>query len=145
MRALYLIVLLISLSSFKPHNGSCVGKWLSYESDGKQKKSVLELYKNNNKLYMKVLFFYPRKGKSENPICHACDGDKKNKPIVGMQLCTGLSWDGSVWGEGKVMDMETGKWYEVKIWLDPDNEDVAFIRGYLGVFYQTHKMYRYKD
>lgn len=63
--------------------------------------------------------------------CTACKGSKKNKPIQGMQIISGMKMGDKA---GSILDPKSGKTYKLKIWKEGGNLKV---RGYLGFFYRT--------
>lgn len=123
-------------------NNSCVGKWETMDDETGKKKSIVELYKIDGKLYGKVVHIYPREGLKPNPSCKKCTDDRKNKPIIGMQIVRGLQWNGTEWENGTVLDPENGKVYTASIWLDSDNPNKLNLRGYVGIFYRTQQWVR---
>ncbi len=129
----------------KSFSQSVVGKWITIDDETKKKKSVVELYKSDGKLYGKIVSLYPREGREENPVCKKCTDDRKNKPLVGLQIVRGLVWDGSEWEDGTIVDPENGKVYTVKIWRDEDNPDRLNVRGYIGIFFRTQQWVKYED
>jgi uncharacterized protein (DUF2147 family) len=136
---LLIIALVVSVSSFAQ---TCVGKWTTIDDETNKKKSIVELYKADGKLYGKITYLYPREGREENPKCTKCTDDRKNKPLVGLQIVRNLKWDGEEWYGGSIVDPENGKIYTVKIWLNPDNSDKLNVRGYIGPFFRTQEWIR---
>lgn len=135
MKGIVLIItVFISISAF---GQSSIGRWLTFDDDTKEKKSIVKLYRENGKMYGKVEKVIPGKGVEENPKCDKCTGNNKNKPIEGLQIVRGLKWNNSEWTGGTILDPENGKVYDVKMWLDSDNSDMLIVRGYIGVFYRT--------
>lgn len=128
------LMVLMSMSLF---GQSCVGVWDTYDDKTGKKKSKVELYKKDGKLYGKITYLYPREGRGPNPKCTKCEGNLKDKPLNGLILLGGLTWNGSEWEDGYIVDPETGKQYTLKLWIDPDNPDVLNVRGYIGFFYRT--------
>jgi len=124
---------------------SAVGKWTTIDDKTNTKKSTVEIYKYEGKLYGKVIYLYPRKGRPEHPVCDKCTDDRKGKPIVGMQIIRGLKWDGEEWEGGTICDPEIGKVYRTKIWVDPNNPNKLQVRGYLGPFFRTQTWLRVED
>jgi hypothetical protein len=64
------------------------GKWKTIDDETKQAKSIVEIYKKSDgKYYGKVsqLLIKPA-----DPNCTACKDDRKNKPILGMEIIRGL-------------------------------------------------------
>lgn len=122
---------------------TCVGKWTTIDDATGKKKSIVELYKSNDgHLFGKITYLYPREGREENPVCKKCTDDRKNKPLVGLQIVRYLSWDGSEWEGGTIVDPENGKVYSTKIWLDEENPNKLYVRGYIGPFFRTQTWLR---
>ncbi len=118
---------------------TCVGKWVTIDDKTNKKKSIVELYKADGKLYGKITYLFPREGRPENAKCEKCTDDRKNEPLVGLQIIRNLTWNGEEWSGGTIVDPENGKVYDVKIWLDPDNPNYLNVRGYIGPFFRTQK------
>ena len=121
---------------------SCAGKWITVDDETGKKKSIVEFYKKDEKLYGKITYMYPQSGQDPNAKCTKCTGDRKNQPVLGMQIVRGMKWNGSEWDEGTILDPENGKIYSAKIWLDPENKDRLNMRGYLGPIYRTQRWIR---
>lgn len=137
--SLVIVVILFSINSFAQ---TCVGKWVTVDDETGKKKSIVELYKSNGKLYGKITFLYPKEGREDNPKCKLCTDDRKDLPLLGLQVVRGLVWDGSEWEDGTIVDPKDGKIYSLKMWLDEDNPDYLNVRGYIGPFYRTQKWFR---
>jgi len=117
---------------------SAIGKWTTIDDATNKKKSTVELYKSDdNKLYGKITYLYPREGRPDNAKCDLCTDDRKGKPLMGLQIVRNLTWDGSVWKGGTIVDPENGKVYNVKIWIDKKSPDKLNVRGYVGPFFRT--------
>ena len=118
---------------------SCVGKWVTIDDESGKKKSIVDLYKIDGKLYGKITYLFPREGREDNPKCKKCTDDRKDQPLIGLQIVRGLKWNGSSWENGTIVDPEIGKLYTVKMWLEPGNANYLNVRGYVGPFYRTQK------
>ncbi|MGI4951122.1 MAG: DUF2147 domain-containing protein, partial [Janthinobacterium lividum] len=64
--------------------------------------------------------------------CVKCSDDRKNKPLIGLDIMRGLKRDGDVWDGGTILDPETGSIYKSSVRLDGDGQKLV-MRGYLGV------------
>lgn len=63
-----------------------------------------------------------------------CTGDMHNRDIVGRDIFGGFIKRDNVWEGGTILDLENGKEYEAKLWI----EDGALkVRGYIFMFYRT--------
>lgn len=102
------------------------GKWKTIDDETKQAKSIVEIYKKGDQYYGKVsqLLIKPA-----NPNCTECKDDRKNRPIVGMEIIRGLRKDGNEFTDGTITDPKTGKTYKCTIKREGDKLNV---RGYLG-------------
>lgn len=140
-----LFIISFSLLSVMSWGQTSVDKWTTIDDESGKKKSIVELYKYEGQLYGKITYLYPREGREENPKCTLCTDDRKNKPLIGLQIVRNLKWDGEVWHSGTIVDPENGKTYKVKMWVDKDTPDKLNVRGYVGPFYRTQTWERVKD
>lgn len=121
---------------------SCLGQWVTIDDNSGQKKSVVNLYKKDGKMFGEIIYLFPEKGREDNPKCEKCPGSLKNKPVLGLTIVKNMVWDGSEWDSGTIMDPENGKIYDVKIWIDETNYNKLNVRGYIGPFYRTQTWLR---
>lgn len=103
------------------------GKWKTIDDETKQAKSIVEIYKKGDQYYGKISQLLV---KPANPNCTECKDDRKNRPIVGMEIIRGLKKDGSEFTDGTITDPKTGKTYKCTIKREGDKLNV---RGYLGI------------
>lgn len=136
---IFIISIFVSLNSIAQ---SCVGKWITIDDETNKKKSIVELYKVDGKLYGKIIYLFPREGREENPKCRKCTDDRKDQPLVGLQIVRSLKWDGEEWEGGTIVDPENGKIYTVKMWLEEGNANLLNVRGYVGPIFRTQKWVR---
>lgn len=131
------MVIAMSCLSLVTFAQSAIGKWNTIDDKTGKKKSIVELYKHEGKLYGKIVHLYPREGREANPVCKECTDDRKNKPLEGLQIVRGLEWNGKEWEKGTIVDPENGKIYKCKLWIDESNPNKLQLRGYVGPFYRT--------
>ncbi|WP_313360299.1 DUF2147 domain-containing protein [Empedobacter sp.] len=108
---------------------SPIGTWKTIDDETKQAKSYVEIFEKDGKLYGKVTKILT-KGK-EDAKCTDCSGELKNKPILGMQILSGLKKDGKEWNGGKIIDPNSGKEYKAKMSLN--GNDKLDVRGFIGI------------
>jgi uncharacterized protein (DUF2147 family) len=136
---IYLVVLLVLIPCFT-YTQSITGIWKTIDDETGIDKSHVELYIKNEKLYGKIVKILDT-SEGENPLCTECSGTKKNQPILGMEIISGLKERRKDWYLDKgIFDPETGKTYDCKIWLDGKN--TLKVRGYIGILYRTQTWYR---
>ena len=139
-----LLSLLIITLSLTAYGQSCLGKWVTIDDETNKKKSIVELYKEDGKMYGKITYLFPREGREPNAKCKECKDDRKNEPLLGLQIVRDLEWDGGAWKKGTIVDPEDGKVYTLKMWIDKDNNNYLNVRGYIGPFYRTQKWVKIK-
>lgn len=135
MKAL-LTFITISLLSLMTFSQSIEGVWKTYDDETGDLESEVKIYKKNGKVYGKIIKIHKVKNGETNPVCDLCPGSRKNKPVIGMNIITGLSREGGEWyGDESILDPNNGELYDCKIWLE--NKDKLAVRGYLGWFFRT--------
>ncbi|TXF75146.1 DUF2147 domain-containing protein [Chryseobacterium sp.] len=103
------------------------GKWKTIDDETGKAKSIVEISKRSDgKYYGKVLQLLI---KPEHDTCIDCKDDRKNKPILGMEIIRGLKKDGNEFTGGTITDPKTGKTYKCTITRSGDKLNV---RGYIG-------------
>lgn len=108
--------------------------WKTIDDDTNKPKSIVKVEKKGSKYTGTVVKLFRGEGEDQNPMCTACSGAKKNKPIIGMQILWDLVQDGDEYADGTILDPANGKTYDAKVWREGKNLKV---RGYLGFFYRT--------
>lgn len=103
------------------------GKWKTIDDETGKEKSIVEIFKKSDgKYYGKVSQLLQ---KPANNNCVACKDDRKNKPILGLEIIRGLVKDGDEFTNGTITDPKNGKVYKCTITKDGDKLNV---RGYVG-------------
>ncbi|MEO8180134.1 MAG: DUF2147 domain-containing protein [Deltaproteobacteria bacterium] len=106
------------------------GRWVTIDDDGKTASSVIEIYAREKKLYGKIVqLLNPRE---KDPKCTACEGPKKNQPILGMEILWGFESDGAEWSGGYILDPRNGKEYRCYLELLDGGRKLK-VRGYVGI------------
>ena len=126
MKKYFIALLFISMIS-SGFAQSVTGKWYTVD-DNEVKKSIVEIYQKDNKVFAKIVKLISEEDKGK--VCEKCEGENHNKSIEGMIILTGLSKDGDEWNGGKILDPENGKTYKCYITLEDKNK--LKLRGYIG-------------
>ncbi|MAZ29455.1 MAG: hypothetical protein CL868_20570 [Cytophagaceae bacterium] len=123
--SLILLTLLFTVGAFAQ---DVTGKWKTVDDETGEAKSIVEIYKQDGKVYGKVVeILNPEKKDSK---CDECPGSDKGKPIDGLVIIKGLSKDGDEYNDGKILDPTSGKLYKCYIELESANK--LKVRGYVG-------------
>ncbi|MCE2964043.1 MAG: DUF2147 domain-containing protein [Chitinophagales bacterium] len=104
---LLLITIIYSLSSYA-QSYSPVGTWVTIDDETGKEKSHVEVFEKDGKLYGKIVRLLL---KPQNAVCEVCDGDRKNKSLVGMIIISNMKKKGDKWEGGKIYKADAGKEY----------------------------------
>ena len=122
-----IISLVLAMMSVAGYAQSVVGKWVTEGGD-----SQVEIYQSGDKLNGKIVWL--KKGDGQQDV-HNPDKKLQSRKLVGVNILTGLTKNGKKWEGGKIYNPMNGKTYKCAIWLEGNTLKV---RGYVGVFYETH-------
>lgn len=109
-----------------------VGLWRTVDDKTGKERSLVRVSESNGQLQITIEKLFREPGEELNPVCEKCSGDRKNKPVTGMQIGSGLKKDGDVWSGGEILDPENGKTYKCKVWLEDKGRRLN-VRGFIGV------------
>jgi len=118
------------------------GLWKTIDDDGETIKSHVEIFEKDNKYYGKIVKLFREPDEEQNPKCLECKGKKKDQPILGMEILSGLSKKDEFWQNGKIMDPENGKYY--KCFMELVEPDKLKVRGYIGFSLLGRTQYWYR-
>lgn len=118
----------LTIFAFTINAQTIFGKWHSTNDDTGEVDSVIEMYEKNGKAYAKIVEI--KDPKRQKAVCEKCEGDNKNKPILGLEILTGLEKDDDEWSGGEILDPRNGKVYKCYIKLVKPNK--LKIRGFIG-------------
>lgn len=126
-------LLLTAVSSFT-FAEDITGLWQSIDDKTGAPKALVEIRQEANGTYAgKVVKITPRSGYTPKETCVDCPAPYTNKPIVGLDVLTGLKYaNGLNYNNGRILDPNTGKLYSMKAKLSANGKRLH-LRGYLGV------------
>ena len=88
-------------------SSAIIGKWKAIDDQTGKAVSVIEIFEKHNKIYGRIVELLNSKAK--NPKCDKCDGEDRNKPVLGLIVIKGLSKEGDEYTNGKILDPKHGK------------------------------------
>lgn len=134
-------LLIAMFLTFCGFSQSIFGKWKTIDDRTGKPKGIIEISEKDGLMYGHVVEIL-EKGK-EDVTCEKCEGDLKNKPVVGMEIITAAKeFDDGEWKGKRLFDPEQAMTFRCKIWLNPDNSDELKVRGYLAFIYRTQTWIR---
>lgn len=123
-----IILLLLITINYTLNSQTIFGKWHSFNDETQEIESVIEVYEKDGKAFAKIIEI--KNPDRKTAVCDMCKGSNKDKPILGMEILSGLQMNDDEWSGGKILDPKNGKEYKCYIKLVEDNK--LKIRGYIG-------------
>lgn len=110
------------------------GLWHHIDDQSGTSKAILDIRKEKNGTFTaKITKITPRAGYIPKEFCVNCPAPYTNKPILGMDVLTGLKFDkGNQYKGGKIIDPLSGKIYSMSAKLSTNGKRLQ-MRGYIGV------------
>ncbi len=119
--------MLIGLQAIAQNNQNIVGKWKTVDDETGEAKSIVEVFqKADGRYYGKIskLLIKP-----ENDKCVQCKDDRKNQPLLGLEIIRGITKKGNEFSGGTITDPKNGKTYKCTITREGNK---LLVRGYVG-------------
>ena len=139
MKSLFAVALLLPVIAFA--QSTPVGLWKTIDDDGKTAKSLVRISEQGGTLTGSIEKLLDPTALADAK-CDKCSDDRKDKPVVGLQIIRGVKAEGEgVWGGGEILDPNNGKTYRTR--LKPvEGGKILEMRGYIGPFYRTQTWIR---
>tara|TARA_B100000809_G_scaffold142735_1_gene140238 strand:- start:10543 stop:10968 length:426 start_codon:yes stop_codon:yes gene_type:complete len=122
-----LFTLSIILLGFTMQAQSIIGQWETYDDKTNEKKAIIEIYKQDDTYGAKIIKNFVR---NKDAVCDKCEGENKNKPIIGLVIIENIKKNNEAYEEGTILDPESGDVY--KCYLKLIEENKLKVRGYIG-------------
>ncbi|UVW29433.1 DUF2147 domain-containing protein [Massilia sp. H6] len=126
-----LIAMLVAVPAAMAQNASPAGMWKTIDDETGKPKSLVRITDEGGVLTGKIEKLYRPADQDQNPKCTACEGTRKDQPLIGMTILSGLKKDGNEYTGGEIIDPAKGKTYKSKAQLK-DNGTKLEVRGYIG-------------
>lgn len=127
-----LILALAPLAAAAQSDGGLVGKWKTIDDETNAPRSIVEISETNGELHGRILQIFYRPDEKPDPVCEACEGERRGRPVIGMTFLWGLKPDGTnEWASGSVLDPKNGKIYNAKATLTEAGRKLR-LRGFIG-------------
>ncbi len=124
-----IVLLFVSISSSQSPL-DIQGSWVTYDDKDGKAASVVTLTVVHDTLLGVIDSLILDPGEDTNPLCTRCKGDKKDMPVLKMQILSNMRSNGSEWSGGRILDPDNGKSYRCIIRMK--SNDLIVVRGYIG-------------
>ena len=142
MRAISFVAVLLSACGAVFAQSTPAGLWRNIDDKTGEVKAEIRVTESGGVLngrIEKVL----RKDAKPDEKCVECTDDRKDKPMVGLEIIRGAkkSTDGDVWEGGLILDPENGREYRLRL-TPRGNGQKLEVRGSFGPFWRTQTWVR---
>ena len=111
---------------------SPVGLWQTVSDRTGQPDGLVRISEVNHELIGTVVAVFSPPAPDANPLCEMCQGELRNKPIVGMVILHGVRRTENGLTSGQILDPDEGQVYRCRIALLDDGRKLE-VRGYVGI------------
>ena len=130
---LIIIMLLASASALHPALAadlqSPVGLWKTIDDKTGAPRAFVRIFAENGKYYGRIeQSFTPG---ASTRVCAVCKDDRKDHPIIGLQIIRGMVKRDAEFAGGEILDPDSGWIYRCKFHLEEGGQKLI-VRGYLG-------------
>lgn len=114
---------------------SAAGVWKTIDDHSGKVKALIRISEANGEYKGKIERLFRGPDEEQNPKCDKCEDARKDQPLIGMTVLSGMKPDqqepGAYTG-GQILDPENGKIYKSKMSLADDGKKLN-VRGYIGL------------
>ena len=132
--AAFVITALLSIAPLAPvfAADTPVGLWKNIDDETGKPKALIRITENEGAFQGQIEKLYREPNEDQNPKCDKCEGARKDQPIVGMVILSGLKKEGEEFNGGEIIDPKNGKVYKAKMHLTDAGKKLN-VRGYVGM------------
>ena len=113
-----------------------IGYWRTIDDKTEEVKSIVKIWvAEDGTLKGRIEKIFPKEGEDPNPVCDKCKGDKKDQPVLGMEILWGFEGAGAVWKNGKALDPENGKVYNCQLEVIENGKKLK-VFGYIRIIFK---------
>ncbi len=126
-------LLLIALFGLQPlcaqDSSVITGMWKTFDDDTNQPAALVEITVKDG-VYSGIIkkLLDP----SALPTCEKCTDSRKGKPVLGMEILTGLKKSGESYVDGRILDPDDGEIYRTEMKLKDQGSKLE-VRAYIGI------------
>jgi uncharacterized protein (DUF2147 family) len=112
---------------------SPAGLWRTIDDKTGKERSVVRITERNGVYEGKVEKLLNRQPDDDpDNLCRKCEGERKDKPVIGMTILWDLKKDGDQYTGGEILDPKNGKIYRAKMKVLDGGRKLE-VRGFIGI------------
>jgi len=111
-------------------NLSPTGLWKTVDDKTHKTRGTIRLFEKDGAIFGRIESSLDPKEAFD--VCDKCDGDRKNKPIIGLLVLRDMKRKGAEYVGGDILDPDSGWIYRCKMTME-DGGKKLIVRGFLGL------------
>lgn len=111
---------------------SPIGRWETTDDATGKVDSVVLVEEDKGTLQGIIVKLVSPDPNDPNPRCRRCEGDLKDKSLIGLRILWGLRQSGNRWTGGLIVDPDNGRIYRCEIAME-DRGNKLRVRDYIGL------------
>ncbi|MBV8657715.1 MAG: DUF2147 domain-containing protein [Burkholderiales bacterium] len=119
--------LMMMLPAHAADADSPIGYWRNVSDKTGKVEAIIQIWEERGEYKGKLIKLF----ESKDTVCSHCHDDKKDKPLIGLEIIWGVHQDGDEWNGGRILDPESGDVYKVKMTM-ADGGQKLNVRGFIG-------------
>jgi uncharacterized protein (DUF2147 family) len=123
---------LIALSRAWGQSESPVGIWQTIDDHTGQARALIEITQDADGVLSGKVVKGLTPGEPRDRRCTACTDYRKDQPILGMVVVSGMKKSDDGWEGGQILDPDNGKIYRCKMHVQKEGKELV-VRGYIGI------------
>lgn len=128
---LSLIAAVLAMPAAWAQTTSPAGLWKNIDDETGKPKALIRITEEQGVLTGKIEKLFRPANEDQNPKCVKCEDARKDQPLIGMTILSGLKKDGDEYTGGEILDPSKGKIYKSKAKLKENGAKLE-VRGYVG-------------
>lgn len=120
------------------------GRWKTVDDTTGAVKSIVLIWEDHGVLFGRIEKLVDVDPHNSDPRCEHCEGELKNKPLIGMRILWNLTRNGNQWSGGQILDPDSGKTYKCSVELLDEGNKLK-VRGFIGVSIFGRTQYWLRD
>jgi uncharacterized protein (DUF2147 family) len=126
------VLILIGCGSAWGQGSTPAGLWQTISDRTGQPRGLVRVEEVNGEYIGTVVAVLSPPAPDANPLCNLCQGDLKDKPVVGMVILRGVRRSGDTYSTGQILDPDEGEVYKCRIALLDEGRKLE-VRGFIGI------------
>jgi len=112
------------------------GYWKTIDDNSGEVRSIVKIWvAEDGTLKGRIEKIFPKPNEDPDPLCEKCEGDKKNKRVLGMEFMWAFTGSGGNWRDGKILDPENGKVYHCQLEVLENGRKLK-VFGYIRIIFK---------